>query len=88
MISFRIDWLDLLAVQEHPPAPQFKSISSSALGLLYGPTLTSVQIYSHLIETMWTPSGGVTPKRTGVLYLRRSNTEQAKPPGVSCADSL
>ena len=39
LISFRIDWLDLLAVQEHPPAPQFKSISSSALGLLYGPTL-------------------------------------------------
>ena len=87
LISFRIDWLDLLAVQEHPPAPQFKSISSSALGLLYGPTLTSVQIYSHLIETMWTHSGGVTPKRAGVLYLRRSSTEQAKPPGVHCADS-
>ena len=46
LISFRIDWFDLLPVQgnsqESSPAPQFKSISSSALSLLYGPTLTSV----------------------------------------------
>ena len=37
--SFRIDWFDLLAVQGTPkrasPAPQFKSINSSALNLLY-----------------------------------------------------
>ena len=41
LIPFRIDWLDLLAVQgtqESPPAPQFKSIDSSVLSLLYGPT--------------------------------------------------
>ena len=45
MISFRIDWLDLLAVQgtlKSSPTSQFKSISSSALSLLYGPTLTSI----------------------------------------------
>ena len=45
LISFRIDWLDLLAVQgtlESSPTPQFKSINSSALSLLYSPTLTSV----------------------------------------------
>ena len=33
LISFRMDWLDLLAVQgtlESPPTPQFKSINSSA----------------------------------------------------------
>ena len=45
LISFRIDWLDLLAVQgslESSPTPQFKSINSSALNLLYGPTLTSI----------------------------------------------
>ena len=45
LISFRIDWLDLLAVQgslESSPTPQFKSINSSALSLLYGPTLTSI----------------------------------------------
>ena len=45
LISFRMDWLDLLAVQgtqESPPTPQFKSINSSALSLLYSPTLTSI----------------------------------------------
>ena len=46
LISFRIDWFDLLAVQgksqESSPALQFKSINSLALSLLYGPTLTSV----------------------------------------------
>ena len=35
LISFRMDCLDLLAVQ-----PQLKSINSSVLSLLYGPTLT------------------------------------------------
>ena len=41
LISFRIDWFDLLAVQgtlKSPPTPQFKSISSSVLSLLCGPT--------------------------------------------------
>ena len=49
LISFRMDWLDLLAVQgtlqESPPTPQFKSINSSALSLLYSPTLTSIHDY-------------------------------------------
>ena len=48
LISFRIDWLDLLAVQgalKSSPAPQFKSISSLALSFLYGPTLTSMHDY-------------------------------------------
>ena len=41
LISFRIDWLNLLAVQgavKNPPAPQFKSIDSLVLSLLYDPT--------------------------------------------------
>ena len=46
LISFRIDWLDLLAVQgdsqDSSPAPQFKSINSSPLSFLYSPTLTSI----------------------------------------------
>ena len=46
LISFRMDWLDLLAVQgtlkESSPTPQFKSINSSALSLLHSPTLTSL----------------------------------------------
>ena len=48
LISFRIDWLDLLAVQgtqESSPTPQFKSINSSVLSFLYGPTLTSIHDY-------------------------------------------
>ena len=48
MISFRMDWLDLLAVQgtlkESSPT-QFKSINSSVLSFLYSPTLTSMYVY-------------------------------------------
>ena len=45
LISFRMDWLDLLAVQgsqESSPTPQFKSINSSVLSFLHGPTLTPI----------------------------------------------
>ena len=58
LIFFRIDWLDLLAVQgtfkSFFPTPQFKSINSSALSLLYGPTLTSIYDYwtSHSFDKM------------------------------------
>ena len=41
LISFRMDWLDLLAVQgtqESSPTPQFKSINSLALSFLHSPT--------------------------------------------------
>ena len=50
LISFRMDWLDLLAVQgalksllQHHWC--FKSINSSALSFLYSPTLTSIHDY-------------------------------------------
>ena len=52
LISFRIDWFYLLAVQgtqESSPAPQFKSINSLALSLLYGPALTS---HTWLLEKL------------------------------------
>ena len=48
LISFRIDWFDLLVVQgtqESSPAPQLESFNSLASSLLYGPTLTSVHDY-------------------------------------------
>ena len=48
LISFKIDWFDLLAVQgtlESSPAPQFKSINSLTLSLLYGTNLTSIHDY-------------------------------------------
>ena len=48
LISFRIDWLDLFAVQgtqESSPMPQFGDISSLVLSFLYSPTLTSTHDY-------------------------------------------
>ena len=45
LISFRIDFFDLLAVQgtlKSSPTKQFKSINSSALSFLPSPALTSV----------------------------------------------
>ena len=46
LISFRMDWLDLLAVQGTlTPTPQFKSINSLVLIFLYSPTLTSIHDY-------------------------------------------
>ena len=42
LISFRMDWLDLLeSPQESSPTPHFKRINSLALSFLYSPTLTS-----------------------------------------------
>ena len=43
-----MDWFDLGAVQnsqEFSPAPQFRTISPSALSLVYGPNLTSIHEY-------------------------------------------
>ena len=49
LISFRMDWFDFLALQgilkSLSLAPQFESINSSVLSLLFGPTLTTVHDY-------------------------------------------
>ena len=48
LISFRMDCLDLLAVQgtlQSYPIPQFKNINSLAFSFLYSPTLTSIHDY-------------------------------------------
>ena len=49
LISFRVHWFDLLAVQGTLKSllqqPQLKTINSLVLSLLYGPTLTSVHDY-------------------------------------------
>ena len=57
LIFFRADWFDLevqRASQESSPAPQFESISSSALSLHYDPTLTSIYDYwnNHSFDCM------------------------------------
>ena len=63
LISFRMDWLDLLAVQgtlESSPTPQFKSINFSALSFLHSPTLTSIHDHWKTIAlTRWTFVGKV-----------------------------
>ena len=48
LISFRMDWFDLLIVQrihQFSPSPQFKSINSLMLSFLQGPTLTPIHDY-------------------------------------------
>ena len=49
LISFRIDWFDLLAAQENSQEsssiPQFKSINSLTLSFLYGPNFISIHDY-------------------------------------------
>ena len=45
LVSFRIDWFDLLAVQgtlKRHLSTTVRKHQSSALSLLYGPTLTSI----------------------------------------------
>ena len=62
-ISFRIDWLDCLAVQgplkESSPTPQFKSINFLAFSFLYGPTLTHTWLLKKTALTRWTFVGKV-----------------------------
>ena len=58
LISFRMDWLDLLAAQGTLKSllltPRFKSIHSSVLSFLYGSTLTSIHDYwvNHSFDEM------------------------------------
>ena len=64
-ISFRIDWFDLPVAQEtqeSSPAPQFESISFSALILLYCPTLTTIHDYwKNHNSAVWTIVSKVLP---------------------------
>ena len=49
LISFRMDWLDLLAVQGTLKSLlQHHSINSSALSFLYSPTLTSIHTWFYV----------------------------------------
>ena len=64
LISSRMDWLYLLAVQEtlqeSSPTPQFKNINPLVLSFLYCPTLTSIHDYWETIAlTRWTIVGKV-----------------------------
>ena len=54
LISFRIDWLDLLVVQETLKSLLQHHINSLVFSLLYGPTLMSVYDYwkNHSFDYM------------------------------------
>ena len=82
LIYFKMDWLDLLAVQgtlKSSLMPQFKNINSSALSFLYNPTLTSIHDYwkNHSFD-WWTCVGKVMSllfnvlSRLVITFLSRS----------------
>ena len=78
LISFRMDWLDLFAVQgtlKSSPTPQFKSINSLALSFLYSPTLISIHDYWKKMYVFFHTVGGkllltldVTPHNFTILF--------------------
>ena len=82
LISFRMDWLDLLAVQgnsqESSPTPEFKSINSSVLSIFYGPINTSMMTGKTIALTRWTFVGKVMSllfnmlSRLVIAFLSRS----------------
>ena len=80
LISFRIDWFDLFAVQGMLKSLlQFKSINSLALSLLYGPTLTSGNDYwkNHRFDYMDLVDNVIyllfnTLSRSVIVFLLRS----------------
>ena len=82
LISFRMDWLDLLAVQgtlKSSPTPQFKIINSLVFSFLYSPILTSIHDYWKTIAlTRWTFFGKVMSllfnmlSRSVITFLPRS----------------
>ena len=80
LISFSIDWFDLLVVQgslKSSPALQFESINSLALSLLYCPTLTSLHDYWKNQSFDYTDLCRQsllfnTPSRFVIAFLQRS----------------
>ena len=79
LISFGINWFDLLAVQgtlkESSPTPQFKSINSSVLSFLYSPTLMSVPDYWKNQSFDYTNLCWQTPYSTQENTIRTSCKE-------------
>ena len=68
------DWISLQSKgpQEASPTPQFKSISSSALNILYGSTLTSIHDYwkNHSLDYMYLcPSSKVMSLLFNILSM-------------------
>ena len=82
LISFRMDWLDLLLVQRtlkngSSPTPQFKSINSSALSFPYSPTLSHPYMNTGktIALTRWTFVGKVMCLLFNMLFESESESE-------------
>ena len=84
LFSFRMDWLDLLAVQgtlkESSPTPQFKSISTLGLSFLYSSTLNPYITTGKTIAlTRWIFFGKIMSllfnmlSRLVIAFLPKSN---------------
>ena len=76
LVSFRIEWFDLLAGQgalKSPPA-QFESINSSELSLLYGPRLFMALVSAQSFA-LWLLNILMVPKSNQQknVYLMKSN---------------
>ena len=82
LISFSMDWLDLLAVQgdsqESSPTPQFKSINSLVLSFHYSPTLTSIHDYckNHSLTRRTFVGKEETPKHSSVSVSVGSQSQK------------
>ena len=92
LISFRIGWFDLFAVQgdsqESSPTPQFESINSLVLRIFYGPTLISIGPYINF------PGGSDSKESTcnagdlGLIpQLGRSPERHGNPIQYSCLEN-
>ncbi|MFX8633133.1 hypothetical protein ABTM26_19290, partial [Acinetobacter baumannii] len=74
-IPFTIDWFDLPDVQRMLKGLlqyQFKSISSSVLSLLYGPTFTSIHDYwkKNCLMTQQSHRWAYTPRKPELKETR------------------
>ena len=99
LISFRMDWLDLLAVQgtlqESSPTPQFKSINFLVLSFLHSPTLTSIHDHrKNIALTRRTFVGKVMSllfnmlSRLVITFLPRSKHLLISSPSFNCSHHL
>ena len=80
LISFRMDWLDLIAVhgtsQESSPTSQFKSINSLALSFLYSPTLFAAAKLLQSCPTLRDPIDGSPPGYSPIPGILQARTEE------------
>ena len=93
---FRVDFLQDWLVgspcrprdsQESSPAPQFKSINSSALSLLHGPTLTCIHDYWKNHSFDYALPGWLKFKQLRTANVRKY-VEQLELPFITCGNTM